>query len=166
MNTKSLNEQLNNYVYSMFSDYYSGLQMTKIKDAGSFSVYYANIHTMIMSSRRYIMVTVPQDINIPGTKIPLSQLKWVSLQSRETDDEYKLKPQTYKPSPQSLNNLKNIYLVQKKSEDDHVSFNIENDQIPVTVTMLRSSSSVNFPKRFPLEWALKEFKTIVMISNF
>lgn len=159
-----LENQIKDYVYKLFMEYYSNLNMYKIKDTGGYSVYYAKISTLL-ACNRYIMVTTPQDINVPGTLTPLSSIRWISLQARETNENYKIPKQSYTPSERSLNNLQNIFIIKKQTESTHTIFDVEHDHIPLSLAMLRPTSTSSFPDRFSLEAALKEFQTVITITS-
>ena len=161
-----LDIQLKNNVYYLFKEYYNDLKMIKIKDSETYSLYYAKIHSMLKSLKRYIIVTVPLDINVPGTIRMLNDMKWIALQAREIDDDYKMETQHYTPTRYAMNNMSSINIVKTKIQPTtkSTSYEIDNNQLPIKLVMLHTSSSTSYPDRMPLEWALKEFKIVIIMD--
>jgi hypothetical protein len=162
-----LHDQVKQYTYNIVGEYYNNLTMTKMKDAEGYSMYYAKIKSMLMSKHRYIIATVIQENNIPGTNVPLTQLAWISLQAREIEDDYNLPPQQYEPSDLAKSNFKLINLIKSKTQitDTSTTFTIENGQLPIEIVMLHSKNNTNYPPRFPISMALREFTSIIIFTQ-
>jgi len=84
-------------VYKNISDYYNNPVFVKINDTPinkynvSFSIYYCKIGCMLCIDDRYLIAMVYND-NMPvGNNERLSNLKWISFQTRTLESNLKLK---------------------------------------------------------------------------
>jgi len=81
-----------NIVYKNFSDYYGNPVFTKVSDTPinkwniSFSIYYCKVGCMLCIDDRYLVVLVENDNMLQGNKERLSNLKWISFQTRTVRD--------------------------------------------------------------------------------
>ena len=91
-----------NKLYKEISDYFSGFMLTKIGNNSGFSVYYAKIDCQLCADIRYIVAMTSLDLNELRAVKPLSEIQWISFQTRTTTDRdhefsnMKLKSYPYK----------------------------------------------------------------------
>lgn len=69
-------------IYSHIQNYFENPLFIKIKNEPDHSVYVCSIHTLLSNIIRYIVCIVPRDVFFIGDTQPLSNLKWVVLQTR------------------------------------------------------------------------------------
>ena len=86
----SSNTNSQNYIYSLFVDYYNNPIMTKLKydQNTNISSYYVKIYSQLLNKYHYLIVSVKNNIDQINKKIYLKNLKWESLQTRILDKNF------------------------------------------------------------------------------
>jgi len=75
-------------VYDMFIEYFNNPILTKIKHENNFSMYATKTYCLTSTTCRYIIAFVPADTLQLGSTNNLSDLKWVSLQTRTLSEKF------------------------------------------------------------------------------
>lgn len=70
-------------IYVLLDQYFESPRLQKTRDQDAVSIYMVRIQSLLASpEQRYVVVSVPRDPNPIGSIVPLSDLKWMSLQTR------------------------------------------------------------------------------------
>lgn len=145
-------------IFEAFSQYFNNLQMTKIKDVENYSMYMAKIFSQLGIEYRYVIIFIVKDDKPIGSTQALSEMRWVTLQTRSLHDNHKLPNQTYIPRRQpSL--MKKITLIKR----DVTQYTYRCDDYPLLVTLLptKKDSTTEYNQTGSIVTALESYNTIV-----
>lgn len=138
-------------IYNSIVDYFGDVIMTKLNskstsDGTSYGLYYCRIGCMLCIDNRYLLVIVKEDNdnNIPiGTQMYLSNLHWISFQTRSIDEFETVNPYNIKIKQQNVKNNRNniIDMEMKISQElnDRVRYECS-EHYPITVDIMRKKS--------------------------
>jgi hypothetical protein len=144
-------------LFELFVNFYGNPDMTKMKDAGAYSMYMAKIHCMLSTQRRYLMVFVQKDNVSIGNTQPLVNLKWVSFQTRTSEDNHNLKPIHYMPVRGTKMDAE-IKLLKRDGKTTTYSVN----RFPLIVTLLHPPKMArSYQDTGSLLTALETFQTVI-----
>lgn len=139
-----------------FTRYFGNPAMTKIKDVDSCSVYMAKLNTQLGIEYRYIVAVVKLDTFKPGTAVFLGGMEWLSLQTRTLSDNHDIAVHSY--IPQRLKELeRKISLVSR----DEKSYKYTVEGLPLVVTLLPRSKSLDYASNGTLITALETYSTVI-----
>ena len=151
-----------NHVYKAFYEYYNNPELTKIKNVNTFTMYMTKIHAMLGNAFRYLIVFVPRDVNSFGTTKHMSDLDWVSLQTRTLEDHHKLPSHSYqvRKTPE----LSQKITIDTQNEQQS-TYNAE--KFPLTITLLhtRKNNSYQYQPTGTIVSALETFQTIINFKS-
>ena len=85
-------------IYSLFDNYFNKPNLVKIKDVDNHSVYMIKVHCLLSNDYRYLIAMVYKDNNNIGTQKPLSELFWISFQTRTLPDNHNIPIHSYESS--------------------------------------------------------------------
>lgn len=145
-------------VYSLFAEYFGNPVMTKTKDVGDYSMYMSKVHALLLVEHRYIIAFLNKDDTQVGEKIKLSELPWVSFQTRSLTDEHDLPYHSY--TPRRLPGLsKTINRIQNTNQ----AYVYNCDGLPVMITLIPKdkTSNLEYNPTGTLVTALETYNTIV-----
>jgi hypothetical protein len=140
-------------IYDSIVKYYGDIVMTKLNskstsDGSTYGLYYCRVGCMLCIDNRCILVIVRENTNngveIPvGTQIYLSNLQWISFQTRSIDDFETVNPHDIKMKQQNVTNNRNtiIDMEMKLSEElnDRISYDCS-EHYPVTVDIMKKKA--------------------------
>ena len=103
-------------IYTLFTDYFDNPLCTKIEDKNGYSIYMAQLDSMLGTTYRYLIVMVQQDVHFKGNRISLDQLPWEVFQTRALEMQKHLPIHDYRPKrwayhPITRTNITNDYTV-------------------------------------------------------
>lgn len=158
------NDPIRDNVYSLFVEYFTNPSMTKIKDVDDYSMYISKVYAILGIEYRYIIVFVPKDNKPFNTVDLLSNLKWVSLQTRSLTDNHSLSYHSY--IPKRLASLdKKITLLRK--DNNQYLYNVE--ALPITIILLPKNIEKNVNQEYSpsgtVVTAMETYQTIVTFKN-
>ncbi len=92
--------EIKSKVYRGFVSFFENIGLTKLEDKEQngmrFSLYQAKVGCLFCVGNMYCVVLVPKDNNMIGTHKLLSELRWISFQTRNFDhDIQELKSQSF-----------------------------------------------------------------------
>lgn len=146
-------------VYSLFTEYFENISMTKIKDVGSYSMYMAKIQAYLGIEFRYLIAFVPKDVYPVRKIVPLTALKWVSLQTRTLEDDHDIQPQAYRP--RRMKGLDQGIKLVRKSDKEYI---YEVEDLPISICLLPKSTGLEYNSTGSVVVALETYQTIVTIN--
>ena len=145
---------------------YDSFVMTKVGQYQDMGIYKALVDSLIAGPSRYVVAIVPQDSTPMGSEKMLSSLKWVSFQTRTTENIVKefngvqVYPQTYRITPQ--NNITDpVNLIEEKRS--HFLYLPEN--LPVKIEVLKLKEDDSFARKGTVSSALELYQTVLTIEN-
>ena len=145
-------------VYNLFTDYFRDPGMTKIKDIDNYSMYMTKIHSLLGIEHRYVIAFVFKDEKPLGNKENLSNLKWLSLQTRTMTEEHDLPFHTYIPRRTTLD--KKINITQRNER----SCSYAVDGLPIIITLLQKGKTMNYVSSGSVVSALETYSTIISFT--
>lgn len=137
-------------IYNSIVDYFGDVIMTKLNskstsDGISYGLYYCRVGCMLCVDNRYLLVIVKENNeNVPvGTQMYLSNLHWISFQTRSIDDFETVNPYDIKIKQQNVkNNRNNIIDMEMKIYEelnDRVRYECS-EHYPITVDIMKKKS--------------------------
>ena len=146
-------------IYNSLVEYFGDVVMTKLNskstsDGSVYGLYYCRVGCMLCVDNRYLLVIVKesndnngQNINqsdIPvGTQMYLSNLHWISFQTRSIDEFETVNPYDIKIKQQNIKNNRNaiVDMEMKMSEElnDRVRYECS-EHYPITVDIMKKKS--------------------------
>lgn len=152
-----LSDPVKEYTYRLFAGYYDNMNLYKVRDDERFSVYMARLQCLLLNEQRYLIALVPRDGHPPMRTQPLGNLRWMSLQIRNLEENYELEPQSYqmKRTPEFQRRLKI-----RSRNTDVTTYAL--DDLPIQVSLLHTrGQEYEYPDEGSLISALETFRTIL-----
>lgn len=140
-------------IYNAIVQYFGDIVMTKLNskstsDGNIYGLYYCRIGCMLCIDNRYILVIVKENSDsnesIPiGTQMYLSNLHWISFQTRSIDDFETVNPHNIKIKQQNVTNNRNniIDMEMKLTQElnDRVCYDCS-EHYPISVDIMKKKS--------------------------
>lgn len=148
-------------IYALFSSYFENPLMTKLKDVTGHSMYICKIHALLGIEFRYVIIFVYKDEVPFGTQIRLSNLPWLSLQTRSLQEEHNIPYHTY--IPRRLQGLEQkISLIHK----DFQQYKYKVENLPLIITLLpKTKNDMEYNNNGTLVTAIETYHTIISFKN-
>jgi hypothetical protein len=144
-------------VYALFAEYFGPLVMTKLKDVGTYSVYYARIHCSLINLNKYVIAFVEKNSEPLKTERPLKSLEWIFLQTRFLTDVHPIKHQSY--NPRRFEPLMKEITITEQSKKGYVYRVVD---LPIVITLLPKERGVlDYNTKGNVVVALETYHTIV-----
>ena len=116
------------------------------------------IHAMLGNAFRYLILFVDRDVNMFGTTKNMSELEWLSLQTRTLEDQHNLKAHNYTAQQMPpLNQKINI----KTQDEKQTTYNAESFPLVITLLHTRKNNSFEYQKSGTIVSALETYQTII-----
>ena len=148
-------------MYKAFTVFFNNPLMIKIKDVDRFSMYMIKNYCLLSKECRYIVCLIPKDNNEIGNKQNLSELRWISFQTRTLDSDHDLPPHSYNPI---RGGPLDAEIIRIKSDKKSSTYKCNN--FPFTVTLLHTKNSSNeYVEKGTVVTALETFQTIIALEN-
>lgn len=141
-------------IYNLLTVYFKNPKMAKLKDVGNYSMYISKNDAMLGVEFRYLIAFVNIDSEPVGNTEFLSNLYWVSLQTRVLKEDYQSPVYSYIPSRlQELD--KKITLIKK--DDRQYLYTCQ--ELPLHITLL--PGSIEYQKSGSVIQAIETYNTIL-----
>jgi hypothetical protein len=147
-------------IYEEFDKYFNHPKMTKIRDDGNYSIYMTKTYCLLSNEYRYLVAIVPKD-TIPLDKTEkLSELPWVSFQTRTLPVNHKISPHSYTPTRTGF--LGKIIDRTVKQEN---SSTYSCPELPITITLLYpKNNGIEYQNKGTILAALETYQTIITLN--
>jgi hypothetical protein len=150
--------------YDLITNYYDNPTLTKVKNisnskanSNSFSMYMARIDCLLYTEYRYIVVLIKEDQNPIGENRELSDLKWISFQTRILPERHNVEKFQHVPK-------KTLYFQPKismtKRTTSETTYSCQDYPIIVTLLHLKKNL-IEYSENGTIASALETFKTII-----
>jgi len=132
--------------------------LTKIKNVDNHSIYMVKTYCLLSNFCRYIIALVQEDNSPKGTKMKLSNLSWVSLQTRTLEDRHDVDSHSYNPKMEGPLVTK----ITRKTIGPNMS-TYSCDSFPIEVHLLHKKKDVQseYQPNGNLISAIETFQTII-----
>lgn len=150
-------------IYEEFASYFGYPTLKKVRnDDKGYSVYMTKTYCLLSTECRYIIAIVPQD-NFPvGSTEKLTELPWVSLQTRTLPIMPNIPSHSYTP-------VRGGFLLKKihRTSTNEVSSTYECTELPVTITLLKSkqNTSIEYQPSGDIQAAIETYQTIITLNQ-
>lgn len=145
------------YTYQLFTAYYDNMVLNKVRDDDKFSIYMAKLQCLLLNEQRFLVAVVPKDHNPPSFTKQLNELRWVTLQIRNLEEDIRLTPQSY-TTKRTLEYQRRLKVVLR--DHDITTYTTEN--LPIRVSLLHTRGhEYEYPDEGSLVSALETFRTII-----
>ena len=145
-------------MYKAFDNYFNHPIMFKIKNINNCSMYMIKSSCLLSNECRYIICFIPEDSLIIGTKEHLSNLKWISFQTRTLSDKHDLPSHSYQPIKEGPLNA----IITRTSMCPELS-TYKCDAFPLTVTLINKKTESDYQPRGTIIAALETYSTIITL---
>jgi len=145
---------------------YDSFVMTKVGQYQEMGIYKALVNSLLAGPSRYIVAIVPQDSSPMGSEKMLSSLRWVSFQTRTTENIAKefngtqVYPQSYTINSQNIISDP-VNLIEEK----HSHFLYLPENLPIKLEVLKLKQDDNFARKGTVSSALELYQTVLTIEN-
>lgn len=152
-------------IYKAINNIYKSFQMTKTNQFENYGVYKARVECYICSDNRYIVAIVENDNDSIGTVKPLTELNWISFQTRiiKTIDEFKrfnMFPKSYSLPTKSILNDKIIKIGETKEKSVY-----QTENLPLDVEILHLNENETFQDKGTVIAALEMYQTVITFNE-
>lgn len=149
-------------VYGLIDIYFNKPEMVKIKDVDNHSMYMIKVHCLLTNDYRYLIAMVHKDNNNIGTQKRLSELFWVSFQTRTLPDNHNIPRHPYESSfyKPLIKKLERMQVTKELSI-------YKCDEFPIRVTLLHRKPNINseYHPTGNLLSALETYHTVISFTN-
>jgi len=146
-------------MYKVFEDYFGNPTLTKMKDVNGNSMYITKIACLLGNECRYLICFVLIDGFPVETKRPLSDMRWLSLQTRSLTERYNLPSHTYKTIREGP-----LYAVINRTDVTSEASTYKCDAFPIVVTLLHKKGESDYQSRGNIVAALETYSTIITLQ--
>lgn len=149
-------------VYNSFCYYFDNPVLTKIKEDNSIDIYYAQTPCHLSNSYRYLIVTSDKtDVPI-GDTVPLSMIRWNSLQTRQLDTRQE-NANLFLYQPKSTEPFDKIVTRIDKNDNIHT---YDNKDLPFIVSLIPKTKKFNeYASKGNLATCIETYQTILTFKN-
>jgi hypothetical protein len=147
-------------VYSIISSYFDDPVMTKVKVNSNIAFYAARAPSFMLREYRYLIALVTDNKAPIGDQAKLSEIPWVSFQTRTLEEDWRLK--TIEWSDKSDQKYKEIIKQIRREED---TFYYRTSKYPIEIALLTPKKT--FPSYQPegtILRALETFQTVIIFN--
>ena len=138
--------------------YFSNPILTKIKNDQGFSFYTCKIQSLLINSNRYLVAITNRDAYLIGQALALSDIRWISLQTRVLNQAEKTSEHVYTPRQ---SNLFNIQITQKERDNNVVLYNIRSYPNYELSLLENQANLFEYPVSGTLNSALETYHCVI-----
>lgn len=147
-------------VFDEFDEYFNYPILTKISDKEHNSIYAVKIYCLLGKYKRYLIAITSLDNEPIGVKIPLGNISWISLQTREIEDDLTSETHSYTPTRKIFD--EKIFVDKRTS----VATIYKCNERRILVTILhKSNSEFECSNIVKINSALESYRTIVTFQS-
>jgi hypothetical protein len=148
-------------IYRMFSDYFENPKLTKIKDVNGCSMYLTKINSLLGREFRYLIVFVKQDIFPNGHTSDLSDLFWLSLQTRTLVENHNVSTHNY--ISRRFNPLMKEIILEKK-EPPNYYYKCPTYNLLSVLLIGKKNGEMEYQQRGTIVTAIETYSTVITLN--
>jgi hypothetical protein len=145
-------------LFDNFVTFFGNPKMYKIKDVEHFSMYMTKTECLLTNECRYLVAFIRMDAMPVNHMETLSDLKWVSFQTRTMADRHNIPAHGYKAIHGPLKHV--ITKIEEKNEMCVYSC----EDFPITITLFNKKNGPAYQNKGTIGNALETFQTIVTFN--
>lgn len=149
-------------IYAAFSQHFQNPAMIKLKNESECSMYICKIHSLTKEEQRYVIAFTVKNEEKLGTRKKLSDLRWISLQTRIFPNDYDIPMHFYTPRRIDLLQAETTFV--KRGER---CYEYEVKGLPIKMILLstkdKKTSSLEYSLKGTLTTALETFQTVLSL---
>ena len=154
-------EPKNQKLYEFFIKYFNNTTMHKIKDVNNFSMYMSKTYCLLSRFCRYLIVFVEIDKNPLDYTQKLSDIKWISFQTRTLEDFHNLPPHNYTPTSSTP-----LMAIITRTNKNKESSTYTCEKFPIEINILHvKNSEYEYQDKGTIVFALETYQTIITIKQ-
>jgi hypothetical protein len=155
-------ESPNMEVYSLIANYFDDPTMTKVKVVNGYAFYASRAPAMMLRDFRYIVAIVKDDSQPPRATAKLSDLEWVSFQTRTLEDDWRLSPTKWSDKNEDRYKLP-ITLTKRDHDTDTFYYSCQG--LPIEIALLTPKKSFpSYQDKGTFMRALETFQTVIVFT--
>lgn len=151
--------------YQLISSYFDSPQLQKVKEDDLYSIYVCKIQTLLLNEYRYLVAVVYKDSFPIGHILPLTELKWISFQTRilESDIYYNVVTHNY----QIKNTHAYYFKVFKISScKENTMYSVQSNEYPIQILLIHQKGlDQEYPVSGTLVSCLETYQTILTFKT-
>ncbi len=152
-----------NTIYDAFTLNFNNPSFTKMRDTDQFSIYMCKIYCLLGTTQRYIILFTDTDVFRIGTSRKMAEIQWISLQTRNLDENHDIPLHTYQAKRGSILDAEIIRFFSGFDSSDYSCPTIKN--LKVTLLHKKNSDSLSYANKGTILSALETYSTIVVLST-
>ena len=157
----SINENIYQYFYEYFKDHL----MSKEKNVDNkYSVYVSKLYCLLNKDCRYIIILTEIDDNPIKSKINLSNLVWISLQTRTLSSEEYDDLESHGYIPKNQGPLTNK-IIRTEYNKDASTYKCEKFPIIITILGNKNKDAITYRNEGTIIEALETWQTIITFNE-
>lgn len=144
-------------IYNIITSYFDNPLMIKVKSDRNLAFYAIKSSSNLLKDARYLIALTPED-GIPiGTPKSLSDINWVSFQTRTLTEDWKVPTHKYTDKETGPWNTP----IQLHHKDANYTYYYR-CQYPIEIALLTARTSFpNYPDKGTIDKALETFQTVI-----
>jgi len=146
-------------MYKAFDNYFNHPIMFKIKNINNYSMYMCKSACLLSNECRYIICFIPEESSAIGNKEQLSNLRWVSFQTRTLSDKHNLPSHGYNPIKEGP---LNVVIIRTSMCAESSTYKC--DAFPLIITLLNKKTESDYQPRGTIIAALETYSTIITLQ--
>jgi hypothetical protein len=148
--------------FAMYIDkYFNYPILSKTKDVNKHSIYMVKTYCLLSKYCRYIMVITLEDSNSKGHKSRLSDLNWVSFQTRTLEDKHDVDSHSYQPV---MEGPLTCQIIRTKITPESSTYSCTDFPIEVNLLHKKKDIQSEYQPKGNIISALETFETIVTFN--
>ena len=147
-------------IHNYMVQYFDNPILTKNEEKGISSIYYAKVNTGLMLDNKYLVVIMNRDPSPIGTKKKLSEMNWISLQTRIIRDNFNCDKFSYRPKKDKP--FTDIIRMKEKNDKMVIYHHTSFKNLNITLLYV-DKTQVQYPPQGTLTAALETYKTVLTI---
>ena len=149
-------------VYNLFNTYFENPIMTKIQDTEKFSTYANKLYCLLSKECRYLIVIMYRTIDPIGTQTNLTDIEWVSFQTRTLTNSYKCNNHSFTTDPSHI--FASSIIERQDISKEATTYSCLN--LPLNVTLLHTKNKTvdSYQPKGSLMLALETYETVVTFT--
>lgn len=148
-------------IYGLITEYFNKPVMTKIKDVETYSMYMCKMYCLLTNECRYLVAFSLRDSTPLNSLSPLSDIKWVSFQTRTLEDKHELDTHGYQPKRiDALNKM-----IKKESVNKDSTVYTCPDIPCISISLLHTKSVKEYSDSGTVLTALETYQTIICFKD-
>jgi len=150
---------MQNTLYEKFISYYGNVEFTFLKQEQDWLIYAVRIHSFL-NLYRYIFIVIPYENIHISNKITLNEAKWISFQTRTSEELFKVPVLYFISNIEQQHYLSDILQITNRNSNESTYMT----SLPISVKLLHEEKKNNYlqyPDKLKLYQALETYNCVI-----